>query len=389
MHSRRPNAFRQSGFSIVELMISITIGLMLLAGLVTLFVNSSDSEREARRASQQIENGRYAIDTLSQDVRLAGYLGAFRKYTAPTSLPDACDTATASLLTAISLPVQGYQAATTSSQPSPPSSCSTWLSSVNLRAGSDILVVRRADTTAIVPGAATTSGEVYLQANPATAAVQLGGGTTTCISDAIGTAATISRRCVQPAASDACPTECAAGTAPAGEIRKLRVHLYFVAPCSLPANGSDICTGSTDDGGTPIPTLKRLEITAVSGAVTFKVFPIAEGVEYMKVEYGIDDTPTAVNSDTGLVGDGSPDRDSVSPTVADFSNAVTVRVDLLMRNSQKSQGYVDFKTYNLGVDPATPTNPYVSVGPFSDGYRRHVYASEVRLVNLSSRKENP
>lgn len=379
----------QSGFSIVELMISITIGLLLLSGLVTLFVSSSDAERESRKESQQIENGRYSVDTISQDVRLAGFFGAFRKYTAPTALPDACDTSNAGLQAALGLPVQGYQAASLASTPSPPSSCATWLPAANLLAGSDILVVRRADTTAIVPGAATTTGEVYIQANPATAAVQTGGGTTTCVSDATGAAAAITRRCTLPAASDVCPTECAAGTSPAAEIRKLHVNLYFVAPCSMPADGSDVCTGSSDDGGNPIPTLKRLEITAASGAVTFKVYSIAEGVQYMKVEYGVDDTPTTVNADTGLVGDGSPDRYSVAPTLADFTNAVTVRVDLLMRNSQKSQGYVDFKTYNLGVDPVTPANAYISVGPFSDGYRRHVYATETRLVNLSSRKENP
>ena len=382
-------ATRQSGFSLIELMISVTIGLMLLAGLVSLFVNSSDAEREARRASQQIENGRFAIEMLSQDVRLAGFLGSYRKYTAPSTAPDPCAIAVSSLLSAISLPVQGYQAATLAATASPPASCATWLPTANLSPGSDILVVRRADTTAIVPGASTTAGEVYLQANPATAAVQAGGGATTCTSDAAGATATITRRCVMPTTSDACPTECAAGTSPAGELRKLHVHVYFVAPCSLPSDGTDICTGSSDDSGNPIPTLKRLEITAVGGAVSFKIFPIAEGVQFMKVEYGVDDTPTAVNADTGLVGDGSPDRYSASPTVADFSNAVTVRVDLLMRNPLQSQGYVDSKLYNLGVDPVTPANPYYTVGPYNDGYRRHVYASEVRLVNLSARKENP
>lgn len=379
----------QSGFSLVELMISITIGLLLLAGLVTLFVSSSDAERESRRESQQIENGRYAIDTVSQDVRLAGFLGAYRKYTAPTALPDTCDTSNTTLQTAIGLPVQGYQASSLAAIPTLPSSCATWIPAANLQAGSDVLVVRRADTIAVVPGAATTAGDVYIQANPATAVVQTGGGTTSCTSDATGAAATVNRRCTLPTTADVCPTECAAGTSPAAEIRKLRIHVYFVAPCSMPADGSDTCTGSSDDGGNPIPTLKRLEITAASGAVTFKVFPIAEGVQYMKVEYGVDDTPTTVNADTGLVGDGSPDRYSVAPTLADFTNAVTVRVDLLMRNTQKSQGYVDFKTYNLGVDPVTPTNAYITVGPFSDGYRRHVYAAETRLVNLSSRKENP
>ena len=382
-------AANQTGFSIVELMISITIGLLLLAGLVTLFVSSSDAEREARASSEQIENGRYAIDTISQDARLAGFLGVYRKYKAPTTLPDACDTTSAGLLAAIGLPLQGYQAASLAAKPSPPASCATWLPAANLHPGSDILVVRRADTVTVAPGAATTAGDVYLQANPATAAVQTGGGTTSCTSNAAGVATTITRRCTLPIASDACLAECAAGTSPAAEIRKLHVHLYFVAPCSLPADGSDICTGSTDDSGSPIPTLKRLEITAAGGAVTFKVFSITEGVEYLKLEYGVDDTPTVVNSDTGLVGDGSPDRYTLTPTVADFSNVVTVRADLLMRNSGKSQGYVDAKTYNLGVDPSSPANPAVSVGPFSDGYRRHVYAAEIRLINLSARKENP
>ena len=401
MRTRPPR--RQSGVSLIELMISVTIGLLLMSGLVTLFVNSSDAERESRKASEQIENGRYAIDVISQDLRIAGFYGPFNPTSntsfVPTSLPDACDSAIASLQSALGLPVQGFQTGTSFSATATPStSCATWLTSANLAAGSDILVVRRADTTAVVPGAATTAGEVYLQANPQTLAIQAGGGTTSCTSDASGgSTATITRKCLNPPTSDVCPTTCAAGTTPAGEIRKLRVHIYFVAPCSLPANGSDICTGATDDSGSPIPTLKRLEITAASGATTFKIFPIAEGVQYMKVEYGIDDqtgvknvnAANNTNLDTGLIGDGSPDRYTYSPSLADYSNVVSVRVDLLMRNRQPSQGYVDSKTYSLGVDPASPSTAYLSLGPYNDGYRRHVYAAETRLINLSGRKENP
>jgi type IV pilus assembly protein PilW len=44
-------------------------------------------------------------------------------------------------------------------------------------------------------------------------------------------------------------------------IRKYHVHIYFVAPCSIPNGGGSTCTGSADDGGAPIPTLKRLELT--------------------------------------------------------------------------------------------------------------------------------
>ena len=43
----------------------------------------------------------------------------------------------------------------------------------------------------------------------------------------------------------------------------------------------------------------------------------------------------------------------------------------------------------LGVDPASPSTAYLSLGPYNDGDRRHVYAAETRLINLSGRKENP
>ncbi len=59
-------------------------------------------------------------------------------------------------------------------------------------------------------------------------------------------------------------------------------------------------TAPVDDGGSPIPTLKRLELTT-SG---FSIVPIAEGVEYMKIEYGVDNSPSTTNASTGLIGDG-------------------------------------------------------------------------------------
>ena len=55
------NRRAQQGLSLLELMIALTIGLGLLAGLTSVFVNSSRSHTELARASQQIENGRFAI----------------------------------------------------------------------------------------------------------------------------------------------------------------------------------------------------------------------------------------------------------------------------------------------------------------------------------------
>ena len=68
----------QAGLSLIELMVAMTIGLLIFAGLATLFSNASSSQHELRRTSQQIENGRYAMDVLIQDLQLAGYFGEFR-----------------------------------------------------------------------------------------------------------------------------------------------------------------------------------------------------------------------------------------------------------------------------------------------------------------------
>ncbi|HLX79847.1 MAG TPA: PilW family protein [Burkholderiales bacterium] len=383
----------QAGLSIVELMVAITIGLLLLAGLASMFGSSSRSQNELRRAAEQIENGRYAMDTMTQDLQLAGYFGQNRvTSTPPTSMPDPCTLTIANMTTAVAIGVQGYSSGGLSSRPALPASCATWLPNANLSKGSDVVIVYRTNTSYLPIGTATTAGQLYVQTNPATFTVQNGGGTTSCTSGADGSASSITRRCLTPNTlpDEICSSLCPGGS-PVGYIRQLVVHIYFVAPCNVPTGGGSICTGTTDDGGTRIPTLKRLELTASGGAATFQITSIAEGVEFMKVEYGIDDTPSAVNTQTGLVGDGATDRYVLAPALSDLTNAVTVRVDLLVRNPEPSIGYTDSKTYNLGVNPALPTSPAVTVTSvnYAPTYRRHVYSSEIRLVNLSSRKENP
>lgn len=379
----------ERGFSLVEMMIAMTIGLMITAGLVTIFANTSNSQQELRRTSQQIENGRYAMDVLTQDLQLAGYFGSFRKIVAPTTAPDPCSVtvgvSAGDLKDAINLPVQAYNAPSLTTTPTLPASCAPYLPASNLSPGSDVVVLRRADTQYVAIGTATPAGQVYSQGNPSTIDIHLGGGTTTCTSRADGTAATVTRRLKYPASVDIC-----SGTAsPAGYLRQYHVDIYFVAPCNNPTSGTTC--DSTADGGKPIPTLKRLELTASGGATAFKTTNIAEGIEFLKLGYGIDDTPTAVNSDTGLIGDGAPDRYSLAPSLADMSNIVTARVDMLVRNPEPSASFTDTKTYALGVDPVVNTNPAVTIPAtlLDQTYRRHVYSAEIRLVNLSSRKEIP
>jgi type IV pilus assembly protein PilW len=64
---------RQSGVSLIELMVSVTLGLLILSGVLIVFVNASAARNEVERTSRQIENGRYASELLSEDLRLAGF----------------------------------------------------------------------------------------------------------------------------------------------------------------------------------------------------------------------------------------------------------------------------------------------------------------------------
>lgn len=65
---------RQSGFTLVELMIAITISIILLNGVLQIFQSSKQSYRVADGLGRMQESARYALDVLSQDIRMAGFL---------------------------------------------------------------------------------------------------------------------------------------------------------------------------------------------------------------------------------------------------------------------------------------------------------------------------
>lgn len=67
--------FKQRGLSLVELMISITLGLILMAGVIQMFVGSKTTFYSQQAMSRVQETGRLALEYLSRDVRMAGYMG--------------------------------------------------------------------------------------------------------------------------------------------------------------------------------------------------------------------------------------------------------------------------------------------------------------------------
>lgn len=66
---------QQQGFSLVEIMIAMLIGLFLLMGLTTVMINSKKTyNSQADRVTLQ-ENARFAFEYMAKDIRMNGYFG--------------------------------------------------------------------------------------------------------------------------------------------------------------------------------------------------------------------------------------------------------------------------------------------------------------------------
>lgn len=66
---------KQSGLSLIELMISITLGLMLMLGVLNVFLGSKGAFVSQQAISRIQESGRFAIDYMNKEIRMAGFLG--------------------------------------------------------------------------------------------------------------------------------------------------------------------------------------------------------------------------------------------------------------------------------------------------------------------------
>jgi len=366
---KKPSLRCQRGLSLVELMISLTIGLILLAGITALIVQQSGSRDELEKSSRQIENGRYAIQLLRDEIEHAGYFGEFYSMPAPPPvLPDPCDSSTGGLGAAISLPVQGYDFNPSSTATSPITAC---LAAANYKPGTDILVLRRTST---VP----ESGLVSVT-NPPEILMQ-----TTAASYVVATVTTAINIATPPLPE---PFTLTVGGVTPAAMREYLVRIYFISPCNVPSGGGTVCTGAADDNGNPVPTLKRLDIAGPNRTDPPTPVPLVEGIENMQLDYGLDSN-----------GDGYPDLYTTAPaSTLDWSNVMAIRVHLLARNNDPTTNFADNKTYTLGLAGSVgPFNaaPY-ALSPACGGtasypqlcnYKRHVFSELVRVINPSGRR---
>ena len=79
---------RQAGLTLIEIMIAMTISLVLLAGVIQIFVSNKKTYRMQEAASQIQEGGRFAVQMMNHDLRMAGYFGCSSLVANPVNRVD-------------------------------------------------------------------------------------------------------------------------------------------------------------------------------------------------------------------------------------------------------------------------------------------------------------
>jgi type IV pilus assembly protein PilW len=69
------NKGQQQGFTLIEIMIALLLGVFLISGAIQVFISTKQSNRMQENLSRLQENGRFAMDYLEHDIRMTGYWG--------------------------------------------------------------------------------------------------------------------------------------------------------------------------------------------------------------------------------------------------------------------------------------------------------------------------
>ena len=336
---------RQHGTTLVELLVAMVVALLVVGTVATLFGGTSRNRASLERAARLAENAHYAMDLLRADVAQAGYYDTLTTTAGGFTwrLRDPCATAIADLGWShpagtpppVNLRIENAPVPITGLLPAdatPP--CLP-----DRRAGTAILVVRFVGPE-ITP-VALVNGAPHLQLSKCQ----------------LETPNKLNLGVFSSASADFVlrNVSCAA----IADVKRFTVRSYYVANC-------DRCGVDT------IPTLKRAELTRDGIVVT----PLAQGVEDLQLEYGIDAN-----------GDGTPDRYLAAPDAAlgagfgDWANVTAVRVYLLARSVGVEPYYADTKEFDLGLAGRRAAA--------NDGYKRMLLTSLVRPMNLAGPRETP
>lgn len=320
---------QQHGFSMVELLVAMLVGLIIVGGVFSLHVATQKTQSMNETQMDLVADARFVIDMLSYDLRHAGMWGGTNKESiiecrigdasCVINPPNATNDCTGSRYNNLSQPVYGTDGTNIARYSS---SCIP--AAQSLKSGTDILEIRYADSNPVTAGN-FISDMIYVRSNFLSGRVFL--------------------------SNNGQPVISSYDSSPLTNNYKLQSFVYYVS-------------SYTDASGDGIPSLKRI---ALSPGPEMKVQKLLSGVVDFQVQFGEDqvkDTNGKMLVDTYVDGD----------AVQKWENVLSARIWLILRSDKKQAGVDTTKTF-------TYAGKTVTYGGQND-YRYFMVSSVVDLRNL-------
>jgi type IV pilus assembly protein PilW len=346
------------GFTLTELMVAVTIGLIVLAAVSQIFATSRLSYKLEENLARVQENGRFGMEFLSRDLRMAGYAGcvnvnqalnASANYTATNGLNNAGNDPL--YVFAPQTQIQGYEW----------TSSGTWSPALpgflagKVRDETDVILIRRAsDQVFRVTGPITKSSAITIadanniEKDDIILIGDCSGVDVVRVTDSsIASPVETLTHAAGGSNGDNNAADLSKDYDTNAEVMKLVTRVYYIG------------TGTSGE-----PALMSMDMEKGSWATPLELI---DGIESMQILYGED---TDAN--------GSADEYRLPANVTDWSRVVSIRVGLLSRTPTESGQDIDGKTYSLLSDAGT-MDDYNSP---SDKRQRRIFSSTIQVRNL-------
>ncbi len=289
---------RQTGMTLIEIMIALLIGAFLLGGVLQIFIGSKQTYRMQENLFRLQENARFAMYFLSKDIRRAGLQGC-----------PSLRTVTPNVI--VEVPVVPSLTQTTFISGSD-SIDGNWTSGAcgaggNCIPGSDAISINYSENCGgnLTTAMANSGSSVQISASN-TCNVNNNDALliSNCSSSDIFRSTSAGNSINHQALSNAYGTD--------SELFVYHAYTYFIR---------------VSTSGDPGRSLWRLDNTTASGTGTNPI-ELIEGVEDMQILYGVDTEADA----SGLNGDGTPNYYVVASDVAasDWPKVISIRISLLV-----------------------------------------------------------
>lgn len=343
---------KQSGLTLVEVMVGAVISLVLLNGVIQIFLSSKQTYRFGDAISRLQEGGRFAMDLLTRDIRMAGYQGCADLSAVPANV--IANTPPVGIFNTEA--VQGWEVGTTSWTPASPAQPADLTALV--KKNTDVISVKHASDLGVMLTGNMLSDNANIQITGNTAGFKKDD--VLFISDCetvdVFRATTVSSGSGTVTIAHANSTNSTNKLSKAygtnTTVYSFDSNYYYVAD-----------TGRTNSRAQKIYGLFKRDI---NGAIS----EIVEGVENMQVLYGerlSNGTIRYVAANNGTL-------------VA--TNIVSVRIGLLLHSTEPVNQDLDNTTYSvLGTDVKPVGTSGAVVTHEVDKRLRRVFVSTIKLRN--------